>query len=64
MLYQRTSKLSRAECADLSEHIMAWGTDQDVPWCAASLALDWPEPVRKGKRETIDAETGEILETV
>lgn len=37
VLYRRTSKLSRRECADLSEFIMAWGTEQGVPWCIASL---------------------------
>ncbi len=56
VLYQHTSQLSRAECADLSEYVMAWGTDQGVEWCAASLALDWPEPVRKSKREVVDAD--------
>jgi hypothetical protein len=64
VLYERTSKLSRAECADLSEYIMAWGSEREVPWCPASLALDWPEPP-KGKpatRERIDSDTGEILE--
>ena len=50
VLYQRTSKLSRAECADLSEFIMAWGSEQGVRWCAASLGAD-----------AIDPETGEIL---
>jgi hypothetical protein len=53
VLYQRTSKLSRRECADLSEFVMAWGTEQGVQWCAASLGRDG---------ERIDAETGEILE--
>jgi hypothetical protein len=37
VLYQRTSKLSRRECGDLSEFILAWGTEQGVPWCVASL---------------------------
>lgn len=45
VLYQRTSKLSRRDCADLSEYVMAWGTDQGVQWCAASSA---------------DADTGEV----
>ncbi len=63
ILYRRTSKLSRAECADLSEYILAWGMDQGVSWCAASLAEDLPTPKpAKRKREHIDAETGEILE--
>ena len=41
-LYQRTSKLSRAECADLSEFILAWGSSLDEPvrWCVASLGGD------------------------
>ena len=39
VLYQRTSKLTRAECADLSEYILAWGSTQDPPvkWSLASL---------------------------
>lgn len=37
VLYQRTSKLSRRDCADLSEYIMAWGTGQDVEWSATSI---------------------------
>ncbi len=64
VLYQRTSDLSRAECADLSEYIMCWGSEREVPWCPASLALDWPEPQRKARpaRKHIDATTGEITE--
>ena len=60
VLYRRSSKLSRAECADLSEYILAWGTDQGVPWCAASLAEDVP-PARRRARAPVDPETGEIL---
>lgn len=70
IVYASTTKLSRAECADLSEYIMAWGSERDVPWCAASLALDWPEPVRGTRarakaieRGDVNEETGEILET-
>jgi len=63
VLYRRTSKLTRAECADLSDYIMAWGTDQGVAWCAASLAEDVPRSTTRRKRELIDAETGEVLET-
>jgi len=40
VLYRRTSKLTKAECADLSEYIMAWGTEQGVQWCPASLGPD------------------------
>lgn len=32
VLYQRTSKLSRGECSDLCEYILAWGADQGVTW--------------------------------
>lgn len=63
VLYRRTSKLSRAECADLSEYIMAWGAEQGVQWCPASLAEDVPRSTTRRKRERIDAETGEVLET-
>ena len=59
VLYRRTSKLTRAECADLSEYILAWGTEQGVNWCAASLAEDVPP---RRARAPVDAETGEILE--
>jgi hypothetical protein len=66
ILFRRTSKLTRAECADLSEYILAWGSEREVPWCAASLAEDVPPPktrtVRAGKH-IANAETGEILET-
>lgn len=57
VLYRRTSKLTRAECADLSEYILAWGSDQGVNWCAASLAEDVPPK----PRERIDMETGEVI---
>ena len=62
VLYRRTSKLSRAECSDLSEYIMAWGSEQGVAWCAASLAEDVPRSTTRRKRELIDAETGEVTE--
>lgn len=58
VLYRRTSKLTRAECADLSEYILAWGTEQGVNWCAASLAEDVPP---RRARAPVDPETGEIL---
>ncbi len=61
IVYASTTKLSRADCADLSEYVMAWGTDQNVPWVAASLALDWPESKPANKRERAD-EDGVISE--
>lgn len=64
VLYQRTSELTRSECVDLAEYVMAWGSEREVQWCPASLALDWPEPARKEKpkHEIINADTGEITE--
>ena len=62
VFYRRTSKLTRAECADLSEYILAWGTQQGVQWCPASLAEDVPRSTTRRKRELIDAETGEVTE--
>lgn len=52
VLYQRTSDLTRGECAELSDYVMAWGSQQEPPvkWCIASLAGE------------VDQETGEILE--
>lgn len=60
VLYQRTSKLTRRECVDLSDYVMAWGTEQGVQWCPASLGRD-AEPTGVPKRN-VDQETGEILE--
>lgn len=53
VIYQRTSKLSRRECSELCDFIMAWGSSLPVPvkWSLASLA-----------GESVDAETGEIME--
>lgn len=52
VLYQRTSKLSRAECSDLCDFIMAWGSSLDTPvrWSLASLGSD-----------AVDPATGEIF---
>lgn len=60
VLYQRTSKLSRKECAELSEFIFAWGSEREVPWCLASLGRELAELERQAAR--VDQETGEILE--
>jgi hypothetical protein len=53
VVFRSTSKLTRKECAELSEFVMAWGTEQGVRWCPASLGRDGQE---------VDPETGEILE--
>lgn len=38
IVYASTTKLSRKQCAELSEYVLFWGSEQEVPWCAASLA--------------------------
>lgn len=63
VVFRRTSDLTRVECAELIEHIFAWG---------ASLGIEFPPPPAlpppaarlkgTGKREVVDAETGEIQE--
>lgn len=40
VLYRRTSQLSRAECVELSDYIMAWGSEREVNWSPASLGHD------------------------
>ena len=60
IVYASTTKLSRAECSDLSEYILAWGSEREVLWCPASLAEDAPPPRRR--KEVIDQSTGEIME--
>jgi hypothetical protein len=37
IVYASTTKLSRKQCAELSEFVMAWGDQQGVEWCIASL---------------------------
>lgn len=32
VLYQRTSKLSKRDCSELCEFILAWGSEQGVRW--------------------------------
>ncbi len=32
VIYQRTSTLTKAECSDLCEFILAWGTERGVKW--------------------------------
>ena len=61
VVFRQTSKLTRAECIELSDFVMAWGSERDIQWCAASLALDIPPQPQAKARETIDMETGEIL---
>lgn len=49
VVFRPTSKLTRTECAELSEYVIAW---------AAEHGVDWPN---KPNATVIDAETGEIL---
>lgn len=50
VVFRQTSKLTRAECQELSEFVLAWGTERGVQWCIASLCGE------------VDPETGEIRE--
>lgn len=43
VVFRRTSELTRAECAELSEFVMAWGDEKGVPWSRASLGPDWAD---------------------
>lgn len=49
IVFRKTSKLTRAECADLIEYIYAWGSAHDVVW-------------QEAEQWMVDADTGEILE--
>lgn len=65
IVYASTTKLSRKECADLSDYVMAWGSERGVPWCPASLALEEPLQPQRRKQKTnriVDPETGEVME--
>lgn len=65
VVFRHTSKLTRAECVELSEYIFAWGSEREVPWCLASLGrelAELEESERKAKRERIAQDTGEITE--
>lgn len=42
VVFRQTSKLTRAECVELSDFVMAWGSEREIQWCAASLAGDEP----------------------
>lgn len=60
IVYASTTKLSRRECVDLSDYILAWGSEREVPWCPASLGRELAELERQAAR--VNPETGEILE--
>jgi hypothetical protein len=42
VVFRQTSKLTRKECAELSDYVMAWGSSHEPPvrWCIASLGGD------------------------
>jgi hypothetical protein len=64
VVFRRTSDLTRSECAELITFIYAWGADNDLEFPAPSIEAPPKAIARKPARgtETIDAETGEILE--
>lgn len=41
VVFRRTSELSRAECVEFSDHILAWGDERGVKWRPASLGREW-----------------------
>jgi hypothetical protein len=53
VVFRHTSKLTRAECSELCEFVMAW---------AAQNGVEWVEPGSRRAVTVVDAETGEILE--
>ena len=52
IVFRRTSLLTRKECAELIEFIFAWGSENDIAFHEAPRQIG----------QTVDAETGEILE--
>lgn len=40
VVFRPTSKLTKAECVELSDYVMAWGSERGVQWCAASVGGD------------------------
>ena len=40
VVFRHTSKLTRSECSDLAEYIIAWGTERGVDWRPASLGAE------------------------
>lgn len=43
VVFRHTSELTVAECVELSDFILAWGDEREVPWCRASLGRDAPD---------------------
>ena len=41
VVFRHTSELTRAECVELSDFIMAWGDENGVRWRPASLGREW-----------------------
>lgn len=47
VVFRRTSTLTTAECAELSDYVMAWGDGEGVRWSQTSLGRDWPQEFSK-----------------
>lgn len=62
IVFRRTSDLTKGECAELIEFIYAWGVQNDLQFPPKPIEPP-PKQLSRKKRETIDAETGEVLET-
>lgn len=41
VVFRRTSSLTRAECAELADYILAWGDGEGVAWSQTSLGRDF-----------------------
>jgi hypothetical protein len=61
VVFRRTSDLTRGECAELIEFIFSWGASNGLDF-PSPPAIAPPAPNAKRASETIDADTGEILE--
>ena len=62
IVFRRTSELTKAECAELCDYIMAWAIDNGVVLYDAREWMPQKElPEHQEEHLTIDAETGEIL---
>ena len=48
VVFRRTSKLTRAECSELCEYVMAWCSEHDVA-------------LRDARQWSVDLETGEVF---
>lgn len=51
VVFRHTSSLTRAESAELSDWIMAYGDAEGIRWCRASLGRDAPDDAAPARQE-------------